>query len=59
MMNWSLVGLVGCLLSIILSIGVFFTHDENLGIFIGLWASAILLLSERIPQVLSEQKSQQ
>lgn len=58
MMNWSLLGLVGCLLSIILSIGVFFTHDENLGIFIGLWASAILLLSERIPQVLSEQKSQ-
>ena len=58
MMNWSLVGLVGCLLSILLSIGVFFTHDENLGIFIGLWASAILLLSERIPKVLSEQKSQ-
>jgi len=58
MMNWSLLGLVGCLLSIVLSIGVFFTHDENLGIFIGLWASAILLLSERIPQVLSEQKSQ-
>lgn len=59
MMNWSLVGLVGCLLSILLSIGVFFTHDENLGIFIGLWASAILLLSERIPKVLSEQKSQE
>ena len=56
MMNWSLLGLVGCLLSILLSIGVFFTHDENLGIFIGLWASAILLLSERIPKVLSEQK---
>lgn len=59
MMNWSLVGLVGCLLSILLSIGVFFTHDENLGIFIGLWASAILLLSDRIPKVLSEQKSQE
>lgn len=58
-MNWSLVGLVGCLLSILLSIGVFFTHDENLGIFIGLWASAILLLSDRIPKVLSEQKSQE
>ncbi len=58
MMNWSLLGLFGCLLSILLSIGVFFTHDENLGIFIGLWASAILLLSERIPKVLSEQKSQ-
>ena len=58
MMNWSLLGLFGCLLSILLSIGVFFTHDENLGIFIGLWASAILLLSERIPKVLSEKKSQ-
>lgn len=56
-MNWSLVGLVGCLLSIILSIGVFFTHDENLGIFIGLWASAILLLSERIPKVLAERST--
>mgnify|MGYP003113618825 CR=1 FL=1 len=59
MMNWSRLGLVGCLLSILLSIGVFFTHDENLGIFIGLWASAILLLSDRIPKVLSEQKSQE
>jgi len=57
MMNWSLLGLIGCLLSIVLSIGVFFTHDESLGIFIGLWASAILLLSERIPKVLAERST--
>jgi len=56
-MNWSLLGLIGCLLSIVLSIGVFFTHDESLGIFIGLWASAILLLSERIPKVLAERST--
>lgn len=56
-MNWSLLGLIGCLLSIVLSIGVFFMHDESLGIFIGLWASAILLLSERIPKVLAERST--
>jgi hypothetical protein len=26
-------------------------HDENLGIFVGLWASALLLLSDRMAEM--------
>ena len=53
-MKWNLLGLIACLLSIIGSIYIFVYQDENLGIFVGLWASALLLLSERVPQVLAE-----
>ena len=58
-MKWNLLGLIACLLSIIGSIYIFVYHDENLGIFVGLWASALLLLSERVPQVLAEMKKKE
>ena len=57
-MRWNLIGLITCLLSIVGSIYIFISHDENLGIFVGLWASALLLLSERVPQVLAEMKKE-
>lgn len=47
-MNWKMIGLVASLASIIGSIGIYAMHDENLGIFVGLWASALLLLTERM-----------
>jgi|TARA_R100000455_G_scaffold31349_1_gene25386 hypothetical protein len=58
-MKWNLLGLIACLLSIIGSIYIFVYQDENLGIFVGLWASALLLLSERVPQVLAEMKNKE
>ena len=47
-MNWKKIGMVASLASILGSIGIYFAGDENLGIFVGLWASALLLLSERM-----------
>jgi len=47
-MNWKKIGLVSSLASIVGSIAIFAIHDENLGIFVGLWASALLLLTERM-----------
>jgi len=41
-------GLFASLASILGSIAIYFAHDQTLGIFVGLWASAILLLSERM-----------
>ena len=46
-MNWKKIGLVASLASI----GIYAMHDENLGIFVGLWASALLLLSDRMEQM--------
>tara|TARA_A100001391_G_scaffold106159_2_gene71027 strand:- start:7248 stop:7421 length:174 start_codon:yes stop_codon:yes gene_type:complete len=49
MMNWKKIGLVASMASILGSIGIYFgVGDENLGIFVGLWASALLLLSDRM-----------
>jgi len=50
-MKWKKIGLVASLASIIGSIGVYTMYDENLGIFVGLWASALLLLSDRMEEM--------
>ena len=50
-MNWKKIGLVASLASIIGSIGIYAMHAENLGIFVGLWASALLLLSDRMAEM--------
>ncbi len=50
-MNWRKVGLIASLVSIVGSIGIYALHDENLGIFVGLWASALLLLTDRIAEL--------
>jgi len=50
-MNWKKIGLVASLASIFGSIGIYAMHDENLGIFVGLWASALLLLSDRMAEM--------
>ena len=47
-MDWKKIGFGASLVSILASIGIYFAHDENLGIFVGLWASALLLLSDRL-----------
>jgi len=49
--HWKKRGLIASLVSIVASIAIYFAHDENLGIFVGLWASALLLLSERLDEV--------
>ena len=46
-MNWKKLGLGASLVSILGSIAIYFGHDHDLGIFVGLWASALLLLSFR------------
>ena len=50
-MNYKKFGLYSSLVSIVGSIGIYALHDENLGIFVGLWASALLLLSERLEEL--------
>ncbi len=50
-MDWRKTGLFASLASIFGSIGIYFNGDESLGIFVGLWASALLLLSDRIAQM--------
>tara|TARA_Y100000004_G_scaffold110715_1_gene124231 strand:+ start:4170 stop:4349 length:180 start_codon:yes stop_codon:yes gene_type:complete len=52
LMNWDKLGFYSSLVSIVGSIAIYALHDENLGIFVGLWASALLLLSERMDVVL-------
>lgn len=47
-MNWKRIGLIASGLSILGSIGIYATGEQSLGIFVGLWASAILLISERL-----------
>tara|TARA_B100001287_G_scaffold276547_1_gene287830 strand:+ start:1480 stop:1635 length:156 start_codon:yes stop_codon:yes gene_type:complete len=51
-MNWKKLGLYSSLVSIVGSIGIYALHDENLGIFVGLWASALLLLTDRVDEML-------
>ena len=46
-MDWKKLGFGASLVSILGSIAIYFAHDENLGIFVGLWAAALLLLSDR------------
>ena len=50
-MNYKRIGLYASLASIIGSIGIYAGYDENLGIFVGLWASALLLLTDRIEEI--------
>ena len=50
-MDWKKLGFGASLVSIIGSIAVYFAYDENLGIFVGLWASALILLSERMVEI--------
>jgi len=50
-MEWKKIGFVASLASIIGSIGIYAMHDEILGIFVGLWASALLLLSDRMAEM--------
>ncbi len=50
-MNWKKIGMVSSLVSIIGSIGIYATYDHDLGIFVGLWASALLLLTERLDEL--------
>ena len=50
-MDWKKLGLFASLASIFGSIGIYFNGDERLGIFVGLWASALLLLSDRMAQM--------
>tara|TARA_R100000278_G_scaffold122186_1_gene107732 strand:- start:1023 stop:1187 length:165 start_codon:yes stop_codon:yes gene_type:complete len=52
LMNWKKLGFYSSLVSIVGSIAIYALHDENLGIFVGLWASALLLLSDRVEEVL-------
>ena len=49
--NWKNMGLGASLVSILGSIAIYFAHDENLGMFVGLWASALLLLSDRMAEL--------
>ena len=50
-MDWKKIGFGASLVSILGSIGIYFAHDENLGSFVGLWASALILLSERLAEM--------
>ena len=50
-MNWKKIGFIASLASILGSIGIYAMHDQNLGIFVGLWASALLLISDRIDEM--------
>ena len=43
-MNWKKIGLISSLASIVGSIAIYALHSHDLGIFVGLWASALLLL---------------
>ena len=50
-MNWQKIGFGASLASILGSNAIYFAHDENLGTFVGLWASALLLLSDRLSEM--------
>jgi len=51
-MNYKKIGLVSSLVSIVGSIAIYALHDHDLGIFVGLWASALLLLTDRVEEVM-------
>jgi|TARA_B100000902_G_scaffold398853_1_gene467205 hypothetical protein len=50
-MNWKKIGLLSSLASIVGSIAIYALHSHDLGIFVGLWASALLLLSDRAQEM--------
>ena len=50
-MDWKKIGFVASLVSIVGSIAIYFNGDESLGIFVGLWASALILLTERLAEM--------
>lgn len=50
-MNIRKIGLIASLASIIGSIAIYANGSENLGIFVGLWASALLLISDRLEEI--------
>lgn len=50
-MNWRKVGLFSSFASIVGSIAIYALHSHDLGIFVGLWASALLLLSDRMAEM--------
>ena len=46
------IGLIASMLSVVLSLYIYFIGDDQmLGIFVGLWASALLLLSDRLSEM--------
>ncbi len=50
-MNWKKIGFISSLASIVGSIAIYALHSHDLGIFVGLWASALLLLSDRMEEM--------
>ena len=50
-MNWRKIGLMASLASIVGSIAIYALHSHDLGLFVGLWASALLLLSDRAQEM--------
>ena len=50
-MNWRKIGLMASLASIVGSIAIYALHSHDLGIFVGLWASALFLLSDRAQEM--------
>jgi hypothetical protein len=50
-MDYRKIGFYSSLTSIIGSIGIYAFYDHDLGIFVGLWASALLLLSDRLAEM--------
>ena len=53
-MDWKKLGFGASLVSILRSIAVYFAYDENLGIFVALRASALILLSDRMAELQGE-----
>ena len=53
-MDWKKIGFGASLVSILASIGIYFNGDHELGIFVGLWASALLLLTDRLAEMQAE-----
>ena len=53
-MDWKKLGFGASLVSILASIAIYFAYSENLGIFVGLWASALILLSDRMAEMQAE-----
>jgi len=53
--NWKSLGFYSCLASVVGSIAIYFgMGDESLGIFVGLWAPTLLLLTDRLPDILNK-----
>ncbi|MEZ7988140.1 MAG: hypothetical protein QMC49_02440, partial [Candidatus Poseidoniaceae archaeon] len=49
----SKIGFVASMLSVVLSLYIYFiTEDQNLGIFVGLWAPTLILATKEIEEML-------